>query len=111
DELLEERKSAASWPRMARRRHEQAIAGVQDAAGYAQRSARRRPNLTTGIAGVLVTKLLADPIPEFSEHEQLVLNALRRGNNSLTDKSDEELAAYVQALAPAQLQGLTSQLI
>ena len=96
---------------MVRERLYKAIDGLQALATFTGELARKHPNLTTGIVGAVTTQLLADPIPEFDSNEQLVLDAMRRANNSLATATDEELAAYVQGLEPTQLQGLRNLLI
>ena len=62
--------------------------------------------VSTGAVSAVFLKLLAEDLPEFSEEEQLVLDALRRSNGALADATDEELSDYVQSLSPEQLAGL-----
>lgn len=111
DELLEHRIATASWPYVARERLRKAVDRLQTLTSFTGRFTKEHPNLTTGIVGAVITQLLADDIPEFDANEQLVLDAMRRANNSLTTATDEELAAHVQALEPVQLQGLSNLLI
>lgn len=67
---------------------------------------RRIQAVSTGAVSAVFLKLLAEDLPEFSEDEQLVLDALRRSKSSLADATHEELADYVQNLSPRQLAGL-----
>ena len=62
--------------------------------------------IMTGVVSATVMKLMASELPSFSEDEQLVLQALRRSNNNLTEASDLELSNYVQSLSVEQLGGL-----
>ena len=62
--------------------------------------------IVTGVVSATVLKLMASELPSFSNDEQLVLQALRRSNNSLTEASDLELSNYVQSLSVEQLGGL-----
>ncbi|EET46370.1 hypothetical protein [Thalassobium sp. R2A62] len=62
--------------------------------------------LVTGVVSATIMKLMSDTLPAFSEDEELVLQALRRSNNRLTDASEAELADYVQSLSVDQISGL-----
>ena len=62
--------------------------------------------ILTGFVSATILKLMASDLPSFSGDEQLVLQALRRSNNSLADASDLELSNYVQSLKVEQIAGL-----
>lgn len=73
-------------------------------------SVRRNPPfaapVTTGVVSATILKLMSDTVPSFTEDEELVLQALRRSNNSLADASELELSEYVQSLSVEQISGL-----
>lgn len=108
EELIECKYRANSWPTLARRNLNAATDKLQDVAGYLNSWSKSNPNAAVGIVSVVIMQLLADDIPNFSEHEEFVLEALRRSNNDLTNASDEELAAYIQNMEPAQISGLSN---
>lgn len=110
EELLECNYRANSWPILARRNLSAATKKLQDITGYLYRWSKHNPNVTTGIVSVVILQLLADEIPNFSEHEQFVLEALRRSNNELTNASEEELASYIQSMEPSQITGLSNNI-
>jgi len=62
--------------------------------------------IMTGIVSATVMKLMASDLPAFNENEELVLEALRRSKNSLSEASDMELSNYVQSLSVEQIAGL-----
>lgn len=62
--------------------------------------------IMTGTISATVMKLMATELPSFSADEELVLDALRRSKNSLSDASDIELSNYVQSLSMDQIAGL-----
>lgn len=110
EELLECNYRANSWQFGARQKLKSATAKLQNITGHIYCWSQDNPNAATGIASVVILQLLADDIPDFSEQEQFVLEALRRSNGQLTNASDEELAIYIQAMDPAQLSGLTNNI-
>lgn len=110
EELLECNYRANSWPILARQKLKSATAKLQNISGHIYRWSQNNPNVATGIVSVVILQLLADEIPNFSEQEQFVLEALRRSNGKLTNASDEELAVYIQSMEPAQLAGLTNNI-
>jgi hypothetical protein len=73
-------------------------------------SVRRNPSaaasVATGVVSATILKLMSDTVPSFTVDEALVLQALRRSNNSLTNASELELAEYVQSLSVEQISGL-----
>lgn len=78
---------------------------------YVQKSSvRRKPSaaspVVTGVVSATILKLMSDTLPSFTEDEELVLQALRRSNNSLADASELELSEYVQSLSVEQIAGL-----
>ena len=62
--------------------------------------------LFTGVVSATILKLMSDSLPSFTDDEELVLQALRRSKNSLTDASEAELSDYVQSLSVDQIAGL-----
>ena len=72
----------------------------------ASKTGQRIQAVSTGAVSAVFLKLLAEDLPDFSEDEKLVLDALRRSNGALADATEEELADYVQSLSPEQLTGL-----
>jgi len=62
--------------------------------------------IITGTVSATVMKLMASDLPSFSEKEELVLEALRRSKNSLSDATDLELSDYVKSLSVEQMAGL-----
>jgi hypothetical protein len=62
--------------------------------------------IMTGIISATVMKLMASDLPAFNENEELVLEALRRSKNSLSEASNLELSNYVQSLSVEQIAGL-----
>lgn len=110
EELLECNYRANSWPILARRNLSAATKKLRNITGYLYRWSKHNPNVATGIVSVVILQLLADEIPNFSEHEQFVLEALRRSNNELTNASEEELASYIQGMEPSQITGLSSNI-
>jgi hypothetical protein len=106
DELLEYEHSVESWPTLAQRKLHGAIQKLEGVTRYLLQWSRRHPNASAGVVSALLIQLLADDIPEFNENEQLVLEALRRSKTSLENATEEELAAYIQAMEPNQISGL-----
>ena len=62
--------------------------------------------VVTGVVSAAILKLMSETLPSFSDDEALVLQALRRSNNNLTDASELELSEYVQSLSIEQIAGL-----
>lgn len=108
EELLECKYKASSWPIIARRKLASAMDGLQDVTGFLYSWSKSNPNLATGIASVVMIRLLAEDLTDFNDHEMLVLDALRRSNNDLKDASVEELSTYVRKMEPSQISGLTN---
>jgi len=63
--------------------------------------------IITGTVSATVMKLMASDLPSFSEKEELVLEALRRSKNSLSDATDLELKSNLRQ----QITLLTSESI
>lgn len=106
EELLDISNKVNSWPYVARHRLESAAANLLKISRYLAGWSKDRPNITTGVVGAVLIRLLADDLDSFNQNEQLVLDALRRSKASLSEVSNRELAEYVQSLEPSQLQGL-----
>ena len=62
--------------------------------------------IITGTVSATIMKLMATELPSFSADEELILDALRRSKNSLSEASDIELSNYVQSLSMDQIAGL-----
>lgn len=62
--------------------------------------------ILTGVVSATMLKLMSSNLPSFTEDEELVLHALRRSNNSLTDATEVDLSNYVQSLSVNQISGL-----
>ncbi|MEE9426507.1 MAG: hypothetical protein V3V25_00030 [Paracoccaceae bacterium] len=60
----------------------------------------------TGVVSATILKLMSKNLPSFTDDEDLVLQALRRSNNSLTGASEVNLSNYVQSLSIEQIVGL-----
>ena len=60
----------------------------------------------TGVVSATILKLMSENLPSFTDDEELVLEALRRSNNSLADASEVDLSNYVQTLSIEQIAGL-----
>lgn len=111
DDLLEYRITASTWPVLARKRLSDAIQKLESVTSFAAHICKSYPNLTTGIVGAVLTELLADDLPTFDTDEQLVLAALRRSNGALEEATNEELASYIQSLEPAELRGVSNNVL
>lgn len=76
------------------------------------RSDRNRRGLNTRSAAVVIAvtlqRLVEDGTRSWNSEEVLVLDALRRSTGALKEASDQELAAYLESLAPDQLRGVIS---
>lgn|GEM_PF-779000 len=59
-----------------------------------------------GVVSATMLKLMSEKLPSFTDNEELVLHALRRSNNSLTEASEVDLSNYVQSLSIEQITGL-----
>ena len=62
--------------------------------------------ILTGVVSATILKLMSSNLPSFTEDEELVLQALRRSNNNLTDATEVDLSNYVQSLSVDQISGL-----
>jgi hypothetical protein len=76
-----------------------------------QKSSVRRKSsavapVATGVVSATILKLMSDTVPSFTEDEELVLQALRRSINSLSNASEIELSEYVKSLSVEQISGL-----
>lgn len=82
------------------------LAELSDKPSKVQKGSIASGPIWTGVVSATMMKLMASDLPSFSDDEQLVLQALRRSNNSLSDASDLELSEYVQSLSIEQIAGL-----
>ena len=110
-QLQDYQPTGEDWPPQARRRLEAATKRFKKFVTSTGHIASQQPAVTTGIVSAVIIQLLADDIPNFDASEQIVLDALRRSNRSLTDATEQELAAYIQSLEPNQLAGLRNNLL
>jgi len=108
----------ADWPDLPRMRLEDRkndLVALFDALPSAEGkriSARKKSSagapVFTGVVSATIMKLMSDTRPSFTKDEELVLQALRRSNNGLSDASEAELSDYVQSLSVDQIAGLKS---
>jgi len=106
----------ADWPDLPRMRLEDRkndLVALFDALSSAERRTISAGNraaagtpVFTGVVSVTIMKLMSDTRPSFTEDEELVLQALRRSNNDLSNASEAELSDYVQSLSVDQIAGL-----
>ena len=106
EELADLHKKVNSWPYIARYRLKKASDKLAILSVKLKEWSSAHPNVAIGVVSAVFLQLLSGDVSGLSSDEMLVLDALRRSNNSLTDKSDEQLADYIQGLEPSQLQGL-----
>ena len=120
DELLEQLDiciaKVADWPDIPLRRLEDRKVDLKELFNalstiHGQKpAARKKTSATapvfTGVVSATLLKLMSENLPAFTENEELVLQALRRSNNSLTDATEADLSDYVQSLSIEQIAGL-----
>ncbi len=110
----------SDWPDLPRRRLDdrkndlvalfEAISLAEDKARLAGKQATTGAPVFTGVVSATIMKLMSDTRSSFTEDEKLVLEALRRSNNGLSDASEVELSDYVQSLSVDQIAGLKNNL-
>lgn len=93
-----------------RKRLEEGIAGFKKCVYFLQNWVMKNPSMSIGVISAVFLKLMAVSSLTFSENEELVLEALRRSNNALSDASVDDLKAYMQDMRPEQLQGLQNNI-
>lgn len=106
----------ADWPDLPRRRLEDrksdlialfdALSSAEGKKISAGRKEAAGAPVFTGVVSATIMKLMSDTRPSFTEDEELVLQALRRSNNGLSNASEAELSDYVQSLSVDQIAGL-----
>ena len=106
EDLLKYKTETESWTYLSRKRFEDAVDGLVGVSEYLKSFSQKYPNVIIGTTTAVFLQLLSGNISSLSDNELLVLDALRRSNNSLTEASNKELAEYVQQLEPNQLVGL-----
>lgn len=120
DELLEQLDvciaKVADWPGIPLRRLEDRREDLVDlfnalSTTHGQNQTTRKQTSSTapvftGVVSATMLKLMSAEMPPFTGNEDLVLQALRRSNNNLTDASERELSDYVQSLSVEQISGL-----
>lgn len=110
EDLLEYKLESESWTNYARNRFHNAVEALKVVTEYLHGFSVKHPNVAIGITSAVILELLSDDIGSFNDNEELVLQALRRSNNRLSDASNEELSEYVKSLEPEQIQGLHSNI-
>lgn len=98
----------SALPLNARRKFDAAILSLLKLRGYAHVFSQHLKIQKVSFASLLVLKLMSENQPIFTENEQIILDAMRRSNKSLSDMTNDEIGAYVQGLEPAQLNGFKS---
>ena len=106
EDLLAYKTKTESWTYIAKKRFGDAVDGLIEVSTYLKQFTEKFPNASIGVTTAVFLQLLAGDVSSFSDNEELVLDALRRSKNSLSDASNEELSMYVQGLEPEQLVGL-----
>ncbi|MCA1336871.1 hypothetical protein [Pseudooceanicola marinus] len=106
----------SDWPDLPRRRLDarkddlmelfEAISLAEGKAGPAQEQPRTGAPMLTGVVSATIMKLMSENRSSFTGDEELVLDALRRSNSSLSDAGEAELSDYVQSLSVDQIDGL-----
>ena len=110
EDLLKYKLESESWTTYAKKRFHDSVSLLKSTSMYLYNFSVKHPNATIGISSVVILELLSDNIGSFNDNEMLVLDALRRSNNSLTSASNEDLSEYIKSLDPEQLQGLHSNI-
>lgn len=106
EDLLTYKTKTESWTYLAEKRFENAVDGLEEVSGHLKQFIQKRPNASIGVTTAVFLQLLSGDLSSFDDNELLVLDALRRSNNTLTDATNEELSEYIQGLEPEQLAGL-----
>lgn len=105
DELKQLEVQTHNWEKLARKNLVDSIERLKHIIIFLNNYIISNP-IKIGIVSAVTMQLLSNEINSFSEDEELVLEALRRSNNDLTEASNEELSEYIQGLEPNQIQGL-----
>lgn len=105
DELKEIESNTHDWESLAKRNLVKSIEKLKHIMLFLNNFIISNP-IKIGIVSAVTIQLLSNEIDSFSGDEELVLDALRRSNNDLTDASNEDLSEYIQSLEPNQIQGL-----
>ena len=103
DEVYQNKKE---WPFLARKRLGNSIKRFKEVTNWLKEKLNQKSNVTIGVVSAVILQLLSNRIQDFNEHEQLVIEALRRSNKTLENANLEEIATYVQEKDRAQLIGL-----
>jgi CRISPR/Cas system-associated endoribonuclease Cas2 len=109
DELKELEVQTYGWEKLARKNLLDSIEKLKHIILFLNDYIISNP-IKIGIVSAVTMQLLSNEIDLFNDEEELVLDALRRSNNDLTDASNAELSEYIQALEPNQIQGLHSNI-
>ena len=110
EDLLEYKLDNDSWTSYAKKRFKDSLNSLIEVTNYLKRYSNENPNITTGVFSVVVLQLLGEGEMSFAGDEEIVLEALRRSNNLLSNASNDELSNYVQGLSPEQIAGLTNNI-
>jgi hypothetical protein len=110
EDLLSYKLESESWTTLSKKRFHDAVGLLRNITDYLHAFSIKHPNATIGITSAVILQLLSDDIYSFTDNEELVLEALRRSNNELTNATVEELSEYIQDLEPSQIPGLHSNI-
>lgn len=105
-ELQEEQQEYREWPHGARGRVKKALALLNDIAMRLKHIGRKSPTYTISFFSAAIVSILNGDLSGLSADQELVLDALRRSKNDLTDASNDELIDYVQSLSDSQMDGV-----
>jgi len=97
--------TSQAWPIVQRRSFRNAFTELCFSRGFAKQSSANLEPMVIGVGSALVFNLLSEGEHNFTDAELDILNGIRRSSKDLAELNDEEIADYVQALSPAQLQG------
>lgn len=109
NELKQIEKSTYAWEPLAKKRLSASIEKLEHMISFLNNYILDNP-LKVGIVSAVIMQLLSNETASFNADEELVLDALRRSNNELTDATNEELSQYIESLTPNQLVGLHSNI-
>lgn len=93
----------SDWPVYSRHRLDRAIAKLKQIRG--RESRLNQISVPLGIVAAVALKLLGGST-NFSEQEELVLDAFRRSTSNLESATTDEIAEYLDQFTPAQLVGI-----
>lgn len=110
EDLLAYKTKTESWPFLAQKRLKDAIDNLTKITKNLRDYSKKNPNVSIGIVSAVILELLSNDLQSFNINESLVVDALRRSNNQLTNATNEELSDYIKSLEPKQLTGLQNNI-